>query len=70
MSKLGMTEEAAVLFRQYISNEYGRALVEHERKNMRRVLNSRRLGIRDLDTSFVDDDRDFENQVPIHYQFD
>ena len=45
MSKLGMmTEEAAVLFRWYISNKH--------------------------DARFVDDDGDFEIQVPIHYQFD
>jgi hypothetical protein len=68
MSRLGMTEEAAVLFRQYISNEYGKALVKHERKKLRRVLYSRRLGSHDV--GIVDDDEDFENQVPVHYQFD
>ena len=63
-----MTEEAAVLFKWYISNKYGKALVEHERKEVRQVLKSRWLGIHDA--CFVDDDGDFEIQVPIHYQFD
>jgi hypothetical protein len=69
MTRLGMTEEAAVLFKRYISNEYGKALVVHERKKVTRVLNSRRLGS-SHDAGIVDDDEDFENQVPVHYQFD
>lgn len=42
-SDVGMTEEAAILFRRYITRELRKALLVKERENMRRVKRARRV---------------------------
>ena len=67
-SDVGMTQEAAMLFRWYITRELNKALLVRERENMKRVQSARRA-LDEHGRCDDDCDSDKERSVEVHFLF-